>query len=497
MRTLPFVLLMLAVPAFGQPDRAAFAADADAFIEATRAAADAIPGLGVAVVHDGEIVYENAFGLADREAGWPATSATPFYIASATKPFVALAAVLLDREGAIDLDLSLQDAFPDVAFLPEVQAERVTLRTLLDHTHGLDNDAIVIRTAYTGQHDPATLHRLLARTTEREDAPLGTFKYTNLGYNILSLYLQEALGEDWRDLVARLVVEPAGMTHTSAYASDADFYGWRGAAPYAILWGEGPQRVYLAKHDDTMQAAGGMIASTHDLARWLVLHTNAGRIDGRQVIPADVIAEVHEQRTEAETSFGPFSREGYALGWYTGPLDGERLLHHFGGFTGFHTHTSFMPDHDLGVVVLANEASAAARIVPLIATYLYARWLGRDLAPYEEQRAALADTFRQQLERGRAAAAERADRTWQLSLAPAAYAGTYVNDAFGTLVVTVRDGAPVVRFGNLWAVATPFSDPETIRVELDPGSGQVVGFDVEDGRVVAARLFGERFERAL
>ena len=443
-------------------------------------------------------MYERAFGEADREAGWPATPETPFYIASATKPFTALAAVLLDREGVIDLDASLQSAFPDVDFLPEAEADSVTLRSLLDHTHGLRNDAIVMRTAYTGEYDPATLRRLLAVTTAREGAPRGTFNYTNLGYNILSLYLQDATGEDWRDLLDRLVFEPAGMTRTSAYASDATLHGWRPAAPYVILGGDPPARAYLAKQDDTMHAAGGMVASAHDLARWLILHTAGGRLGGEPVIPADAIAEVHEPRTEAEAAFGPFSRDAYALGWYVGPLDGERLLHHFGGFTGFHTHTSFMPEHDLGVVVLANEGSAAARIVPLIATYLYERWLGRPevAARYAEQRAALVERYEEQLERGAAGVAERAERTWQLSLDPEAYAGTYVSDRYGTMVVTVREGVPVVRWGNLWAVATPFTEAETVRVELDPGSGRVVAFEVEGGRPVALRYDGERFERA-
>lgn len=488
----------MAAPVLAQPDRAAFTTDADAFISETLDAFGAIPGLAVAVVHDGEIVYERAFGEADREAGWAAAPETPFYIASATKPFTALATVLLDREGVIDLDASLQSAFPDVDFLPEIEADAVTLRSLLDHTHGLRNDAIVMRTAYTGEHDPATLRRLLARTTARERAPRGTFNYTNLGYNILSLVLQDATGEDWRDLLDRLVFEPVGMTRTSAYASDATLHGWRAAAPYVILGGDPPTRTYLAKQDDTMQAAGGMIASVRDLARWLILHTNEGRLDGQQVIPADVIAEVHRERTEADASFGPFQREGYTLGWYTGPLDGERLLHHFGGFVGFHTHTSFMPEHDLGVVVLANEASAAARIVPLLATYLYERRLGRDAvdARFSEQRADLVDRYEQQLEQGRAGVTERAERTWQLSLPLHAYTGTYVSDRYGTMVVTLDGEAPVVRWGNLHAVSTPYTDPETIRVELDPGRGMVVGFEVEDGRPVALLFDGERFERS-
>ncbi|HLT46393.1 MAG TPA: serine hydrolase, partial [Rubricoccaceae bacterium] len=468
----------------------------DAFVSETLEALGAVPGLAVAVVRGDEVVYLRGFGLADREAGAEVTPDTPFYIASATKPFTALAAVLLDRQGALDLDASLASLFPDVAFVPEVGADSVTVRHLLSHTHGLDNDPIVFRAAFSGEHTPETMRALLAETAPNEDAPPGTFRYTNVGYNILSLRLDALAGGPWQDLLDALLFEPLGMDHTTAYASEAA--RWSPAAPYHPFGEDGPERIYLQKTDATMQAAGGMYASARDLARWLLVHLNGGRLDGRQVLPAAALAEAHRPVAEVDDRYGPFERRGYGLGWYTGPYDGEPVLHHFGGFAGAHAHLSFMPERGLGVVVLANESIVAGRLVPMIAAFAYDWWRGEPdvVALYTAQRDALVAGFRQARDGALEEAAERARRKWTLSLPFEAYAGTYVSPLYGTLTVAVEGEAPVLRIGNLWAEATPFTEPETMRVTFVPPQGEVVAFELDAaGRPARARYHGVVFER--
>ncbi|MDX1532316.1 MAG: serine hydrolase domain-containing protein, partial [Rhodothermales bacterium] len=166
MRLLPLLLVLLPAPTLAQPaadSAAAFAAAADAFYAETLAAVGAVPGVAVAVVRGDETVYARGFGMADREAGLEATPHTPFYIASATKPFTALAAALLHHRGEIDLDAPLTQYTPGIAF-DNVDAGAVTLRDLLTHTHGLENSAIGLRTAFTGEHTPEDLWALLAAT---------------------------------------------------------------------------------------------------------------------------------------------------------------------------------------------------------------------------------------------------------------------------------------------------------------------------------------------
>ena len=493
---------LVAVTACAQNREAAFATAADALVTETLDRFGTVPGLTVAVVRNGQIVYARGFGEADREAGLAATPDTPFYIASATKPFTALLAALHDRDGTLRLDDSLADLFPDVAFSPQIEADEVTVRQLLSHTAGIDNGPIGFRAAYTGQHTPAEMRRLLAGTVVEEDAPRGTFEYTNVGYNILSLRLDTLDGGPWQDQLADRIFAPLGMTRTTAFASEAA--AWGPAVPYAVHPERGVERIDLVKHDDTMQAAGGMIASATDLARWLIVHLDGGRLDGRQVIPADVIAEAHRPIAEDRgESYGVLDRDGYALGWHTGLYDGDPMLHHLGGFAGFHAHLSFMPSRGLGVVVLANESSTGGRLATLFATFAYDWW---DAAPnateavVDQARADAADLydgFQASLDRYGRQLAERAERTWQLSLAPTAYAGTFEHPDYGTMTVEAgTDAEPLaVRFGRLHAVATPFTRPETARVELIPGRGQAIQFVLDGGDVRALVWDGLTFER--
>lgn len=500
MRLLLLFLLVLARPAYAQDREAAFAEAADAFITESLDRFGTVPGLAVAVVRDGRTVYARGFGYADVENEVAATPDTPFYIASATKPFTALLAALLDRDGVLSLDASLASLFPDVDFADAIEADSVTVRHLLSHTAGIDNGPISFRAAYTGEHTPATMRRLLAGTVVEDDSPRGVFEYTNVGYNILSLRLDELDGGPWQDLLADRVFRPLGMTHTTAYASQAE--AWGPARPYAIHPERGVERIDLVKYDDTMQAAGGMLASANDLARWLIAHLDAGRLDGRQLFPADAVAEVHRPMAVGRgESYGALDRDGYALGWHTGTTHGDRMLHHLGGFAGFHAHTSFLPDRDLGVVVLANESGTGGRLATLFATFIYDWW---NAAPDEthavveqarETRDDLHDRFEAALERSAHSLRQRAERTWQLSLTPDAYVGTYVHPAYGTLAVELVDGELAARFGRLYAVATPFTQPETMRVELIPGSGQVIGFRVDDGKVGALIWDDLTFER--
>jgi len=497
---LPLVLLIAPLSVCAQDSDTAFAEATDALLEETLAEFGAVPGLAMAVVHGDETVYARGAGLADVEKNATFTADTPFYIASVTKPFTALLTTMLDRKGTLQLDATLAGLFPDVAFDPSIEADQVTVRQLLSHTAGIDNGPIGFRAAYTGEHTPARMRQLLAGTVVEEDSPRGTFEYTNVGYNILSLHLDELDGGPWQNLLADRLFAPLGMTHTTAYASEAS--SWRPAMPYTVTPDGGAERITLVKHDDTMQAAGGMISTANDLARWLTLHLNEGRLDGRQLVPADVIAEVHQPVAEDRgESFGPFGRDGYALGWQTGTYGGDTMLHHFGGFAGFHTHTSFMPDRDLGVVILANESGIGGRLASLFATFAYDWWNAepsdRDavVARTREARDAIKSQMDAGLDRYAQSLAQRAERTWQLSLDPSAYTGTYVNPDYGTMVVELVDDELAARFGRLHAIATPFTQPETARVELIPGQGQVLQFRLDGDRANAVRWSDETFER--
>ncbi len=479
-------------------DAARFAADADAWITDALTRLEVVPGLVLAVVVDDQTVLAQGFGLADLEHDVDATSDTVYYIASATKSFTALAAAILDARGEIDLASSLASHLDGVEMAPELVPDRVTLTDLLTHTSGIDNSPIAFRLAYTGQHDPDLLWRLLASSTPTEDAPLGTFRYTNVGYNILGMILDRETGMRWQDQLAATIFEPLGMARTTAYASRPVAGGWPRAMPYVGVVPGGPERIPLEKADETMQSAGGMMTTARDLARWLTFQINLGRLDGRPIVDADVVRRTHEPLVATgEEGRPPFGQTAYGLGWSHGALHDHRVLHHSGGFPGFRSLVSFMPDDRVGVAVLVNEGSIGFRLADVVGVWAYEWWL--DVPAGERTASGDADALvarrAQLVERVAADRAKRAARTWALSRPLGDYVGRYANSLYGTVEIGEHEGRLNVRLGNLSCVSEPYERPETMRVELVPGSGRVLRFEPETGPVERIQLDGDTYER--
>jgi len=465
------------------------ARDIDAFTRKALATIGVVPGLAIAVVNGEDPVITAGFGVANVETGVAVDPDTRFYVASATKSFTALAIAAKAGRGELSLDAPLMD-WAGPTPLPPAIALSVTLTDLLSHRSGVENDPIAFRAAMSGDHAPKVMQALLAETVKSADTPYGTFRYTNTGYNLATTLIEQRFGLDWRALVDKEVLAPAGMTRTTARISRA-----RKGGVVAVGHVPGPDGASspspLQKTDATMQSAGGLVSSASDMARWLEIQINDGVLDGRRVFPAGLVEATHRSRVSQKAVFGPYSRDGYGLGWQTGRYGDDVLIHHFGNFAGSRTHVSFMPARRLGVAIMANEDFMAGELVDLVADYVYDRFAGRaDLeAHYDAELAALAARRDKRLAGLAAGRAERAARPWPLSRPISAYVGTYVDPAMGRMEISEADGRMKVRIGVMSALAEAFTKPETVRVELTPFQGEAIAFDGTDRLVFEGRTF--------
>jgi len=239
-------------------------------------------------------------------------------------------------------------------------------------------------------------------------------------------------------------------------------------------------RSQLEKSDENMQSAGGIFTSISDLGRWLNLNMNDGKLDGKQIVPADLIRNAHTGLTKSTRNEPPFSADGeYGLGWQIGTYRNEKVIYHHGGYPGYHSHVSFMPDKKIAVGVLVNNDAIGSRLADMLAAYAYDWWLRTENfeADYAKQLQDTATIYENRRQGIAAEAAQRAKREWQLSKPFAEYAGKYTNDVHGTIEIVAKEKALAVRLGNMSAVATPFTQPDTIRVVMLPGgNGEVIGF---------------------
>lgn len=356
---------------------------------------------GIAVVKDDRVIYQRTFG------------GERFYLASTPKSMTALAAKLLSHEKKLDLDAPLTTTLPALKLPAPLDATRMSVRDLLTHRLGFENSGATWRASYSGDWTNAQLFDLLAKHTVVTPRQ---FRYDNLGYMLASYAVEHAAGEPWADVLRSRVLTPAGMTHTNA------------------------EPCIATKSAKTMnRGSGGLCSTVGDMTRWLRLHMSDGMLDGKRVVPLAVMREVHAPQINLDRKFGRLQRYAYGLGWYHANYQGDVVMHHFGSYPGSWAHVSWMPDRGIGVVAFANANTPLPDAVALLA---YDTLLGRAAArtQFDEDIRRVHDhlaSVPQQLDAyAKKIAAESADS----DRTPASYAGTYSDEAFGTMVIAEENG---------------------------------------------------------
>jgi CubicO group peptidase (beta-lactamase class C family) len=458
---------------------------------AALAALDA-PGFALAVVMDGQVLALDAFGVRN-VAGEPATPDTGYYIASATKPFTAMGVCLLVDDGRVELDAPVKKYLPQLELADAELSATLTLRDLLCHRPGLDCGPIVQRDAYTGQITDELYFELLRAAEIAHEV-----SYSNVHFTLAGRVIEAVSGQKWQDFLARRLFAPAGMTRTTAYASE--LYGKNEHAEPMLLVGGNWIRSPLVKTDRTMHAAGGMGTTARDAARWLILNTERGELGGRRILSAALAREYHAQQSAHKEPRGRIRIEqGFALGWNIGKYrDPARpYLFHGGGYVGAASYFCFLPEERIGVAVLSNSGEGGSDIGTIVSIDILDRLLGlenqSDLLPtYADEARRRRDDPRHVFPGG----ANPARAPGGLSLPPEKYAGTYTHPQGGELELLVEDGELRAHAGDL--PYTLFATkPDEFTACVVPGMTEAGRFELDSGQVIAVQLGSERFLRAV
>lgn len=443
---------------------------------------DVVPGYSIAIAGPDGTLLVKGYGTTLAENGVPVDAHTQFYIASSTKSFTGLAVASLANKGLLDLETPIKNYLPSLAGTP---AGEVTFTQLLSHSHGLVEEALTWRTAFTGDYTKGTLIDIISNMPLSETPD--TFVYSNTGYVIASLVLEETFGKSWKTIVEEEVLTPAGMNSTTAYVS-----ALRDVYAYPHSWYGIKNSFALAKQDNTMHAAGGHFSTASDMARWLQVQLSDGKIDGDRAFTNGLVAGTHQPRVELDAEFYTYKRHHYGFGWYQADYDGMEMYHHFGSFSGYRSHVSFIPELGIGVAVLINDTSRPGFNLPdIIANYVYDLASGQETpeAPHKAEIVKIAGMI-----------APMAGRT--LPTRPrnapadeARYAGRYSNPEFGTFRFEMVEDELVVSMGNLTSKTT-YKDDGSIRMELTPYQGTLGVFrENEQGTITGFRYRGADYKR--
>lgn len=461
---------------------------------AAEAQPGAAPALSIVMVRRGQppVIWTHGRLSAD-PASAPATDDTPFYIASQTKAFVALMAIKLDAEGVFDLDQTLTDVWPGLTLPEGADAKTISFRQLLSHQGPFENAALSFRTAYSDRVPSADYERLME--TGSEARPAG-FQYSNLGYLVYGAALELKTGRDWRDWLDQALFQPAGMTRSGARTSRFD-----GVPSYHRWMGDRGWDVFPGKPDDLMQAAGGLVVSPRDMARWLEIQLGGANA----AVRPEWVSQAHVPQVAAQIQGDVLPCQGYALGWNVCRIGGVDVRLHGGSYTGMRSGMGVSPELGVAFAIFSTSDSLTGGLSQTLiqaffetvqntgfaipAPEAFGAQYATRLAGFGQRRMAQVDQRR--------ADPQWAGWTWRPTGADrAAYAGRYRHPTLGDFVITSRGEAVHARLGvveralepaapDLFALTDGLADPPT-----------PFRFERADGRVTALVWDDERFERA-
>ena len=400
-----------------------------------------LPGVAIGLVKDGEVVLAQGFGKRDREAGQDMTPQTICGIASCTKAFTAMALAMLVDEGKLDWDTPLRNYLPDFRLSDSVASERITTRDILSHRTGLPGHDLV---AYGAELSAKEMLKRLPHLEMNRDIRT-TWQYNNLMYGIAGYLIQCISGQSWDEFVRQRILVPLGMKRTSFTIAEVlqmpDY-----AMPYKLADGEILQRTEFYRLVGADAPAGAINSNVEDMTKWLRCLLNKTQYGEGQRLVSE---EQFQQLTGPQMIMPPWpyqteryteeSRMCYAFGWWTYTYRGHRLVQHSGGIDGFSVLTTFLPDDNLGVVVLTNRE---AHLVPVHGIFTYNacdRLLGLDEVPWNERTRLDYTRLKEQVEKGKREAEAKRVANAPLSHAPADYTGQYEHPAYGIFQVQ-RDG---------------------------------------------------------
>lgn len=456
--------LWLAAQPVARVDNTTLARAVDSLVQ--RAMRDGLsPGLGVALVRDGHTILQRAYGFADASRRIRATTDTRWYVASTTKSFTGFAMALLADDGRLPFDTPASRVLPNVRWHASVHAESLTVARFLSHTHGLDDNVIVLSSAFSGAVAEEAWPSLLALVPPARRQAL---IYSNFGYNVAGMILDQRARGGWRRVLDSAVFRPAGMLSTTATLSRVPRVQVAQPHRYAT---SGWTTEAFDKRDVTMHAAGGHVATVADLARWVRVQIDTGVLDGRVIFPASAIRRAQTllaTHTEARgRRYAYFDREGWGAGWDLGAYDGTPMVSRFGGYASMRSHLSFLPSRRVGVVAMANGGLGSS-LTDLIAAFAYDLDAGHPLA-YDRARARL-DSLRARFAEDRRAALREDSLVARQTRTPpgeprSRLIGRYESAALGTLELSQRGGRLAYRWGVLSGfVRTVNPDEGTFRI---------------------------------
>lgn len=434
------LLLALAASGFAQ-------SSIDAVAEKARKTFD-VPGIAVAVVKDGQVVFVKGFGARKLGEPAPVTANTLFGIASNTKAFTAASLAMLVDEGKAHWTDRVIDHLPAFQMADPYVTREMRVKDLLVHRSGLAlgaGDLMFFPASDLSSDEIVKRLRYVPLETSFRSA----YAYDNVLYLVAGKLIEAVSGKPWNVFIRERIFSPLGMSASKTSIRDIkpgdDF-----ASPHANVNG-----MLTAIRPDVLDnnaPAGAIQSSVADMSKWVAMQLNTGDIPGgkrlfsaaqskemwSEVTPIP-IANLPPELAAFKTNFS-----AYALGWGLRDYRGYKLVSHTGGLSGMVSQVMLVPELKLGVIVLTNRDSGAAFssiTMTILDEYMKAPatdWVAAFDSAAKIREKSAAEVMKK--------ASGTRDTTSEPSLPLKSYVGRYRDPWYGDVTIKEEGGNLVMRF---------------------------------------------------
>lgn len=392
-----------------------------------------VPGAVVGIVENDTVVYLHGFGV--RELGKPETvdPDTRFQIASVTKYVTGAAIGTMVDDGKLDWDVPVVTYLPGFTLKDPYVANHSTLRDMLAHRTGLRRDGELLgRVGYSNEE---VLQRM--RFLESDAGFREKYLYSNAGYFIAGEAAAAMDNRSWEDLTDSRILGPVGMTRSGShpetlYLDENHVAGHGGAA--------GDVQV-IPLEEASLPAAGQVVSTGRDMTRFVRMMLNEGSIDGKEVLTARTVKDIHAASLVAGPG-GPLHDPNAAVGlgcdsYY---FLGERVIEKNGALDGVRSIVILVPGRKAGLVVIANKQLTA--FPEAVRDEFLERYIGKSGRDLQAQEKASQVMWYSLIKNP-----DRPKNPNPATISPSAIEGTYLSDLYGKIRIEEGSDAGTMTVG--------------------------------------------------
>ncbi|VAX20440.1 D-alanyl-D-alanine carboxypeptidase [hydrothermal vent metagenome] len=322
-----------------------------------------VPGICIGLINNGKPVWSGAYGFANLEHGERMNVNAVFRVESISKSVTAWGVMKLVEKGLIDLDAPLETYLGEWQFPEsEYSGNRITLRQLLSHTAGMPLGTIGME--YPPDGKVPSLRETLSREAIINSEPDKKFSYSNTGFNLLELIIEEVTGRSFAEYMKEEILLPLGMSESS--------FEWNESYRSLLPKGYDLNEKEVAAYVYPSKASGGLFSTVEDIARFVSAGT-FGTLYDSTIVKRKNVLKMYSPHVKIPGIFSVVA-DAYGFGHFIEELSNGRAVWHGGQGHGWMSHFHLLPESGEGIVILTNSQ----RSWPVIAEILnnWARWKG-------------------------------------------------------------------------------------------------------------------------